>query len=70
MGNGQGFADSLVLVEFLHECVPGAGSILDFDAPDGVDDKIHAVVIDEGVNRKFDILSDLVNGRIVPGSTE
>ena len=70
MGNGQGFADSLVLVVFLHECVPGADSILDFDAPDGVDDKIHAVVIDEGVNGKFDILPDLVNGRIVPGSTE
>lgn len=70
MRSGQGFADSLVLVVFLHECVPSAGSFLNFNAPDGVNNKIHAVVIDEGVNGKFDILPDLVNGRIAAGPTE
>lgn len=70
MRSGQGFADSLVLVVFLHECVPSVGSFLNFNAPDGVNDKIHALIIDVRVDGKFDILLDLVNGRIVPGPTE
>lgn len=50
MRSGQGFADSLVLVVFLHECVPSAGSFLDFYAPDGVNNKIHAVILDVRVD--------------------
>ncbi len=36
----------------------------------GFNDKIHAVIIDVRVDGKFDILPDLVNGRITVGSTE
>lgn len=70
MGNGQGFVGSFIQVVFLHECVPSVGSFVDFYAPDSVNDKIHAVIIDVRVDGKFDILLDLVNGRIVPGPTE
>jgi len=70
MGNGQGFVGSFILVVFLHVCVPSAGSFLDFNATDGVNNKIHAVIIDVRADGKFDILLDLVNGRIVPGPTE
>ena len=70
VGNGQGRNGSFPQVVFLYKCVPGGGSFLDFNAPDGVDDKIHAVIIDEWVDGKFDILPDLVNGQIVPGPTE
>ena len=70
MRSGQGFADSLVLVVFLHECVPSAGSFVNFNAPDGVNNKIHAVIIDECVDGKFDILLNLVNGWILPDPTE
>lgn len=61
---------SFVQVVFLHECVPSADSVLDFYAPDGVNDKIHAVIIDVRVDGKFDILLNLVNGQIAAGPTE
>lgn len=70
VGNGQGRNGSFPQVVFLYKCVPGGGSFLDFNAPDGVDDKIHAVIIDEWVDGKFDILPDLVNGRIAACSTK
>ena len=50
MGNGQGFVGSFIQVVFLHECVPSVGSFVDFYAPDSVNDKIHAVIIDVRVD--------------------
>lgn len=45
-------------------------AFFNFNVSNGVDDKIHAVIIDECVDGKFDILLNLVNGWILPDPTE